>query len=231
MQSNRTHTDDFSFSPVTELISAYKSGEILILVDDENRENEGDFIIASEHATPEAINFMVKEGRGLVCVSITEERAKELELTPMHSDNSALLGTPFTVSVDAVEGTTTGISAFDRAKTIEKIIDPECRPDELARPGHMFPLVANPAGVLARPGHTEAVVDLAKLAGLKPSGVLCEILADNGEMARLPELMKVAERHRLKIGHIQDIINYRQNTEILVDLKSKTGIPTPANME
>jgi len=227
MRNDITPAEDFKFSKVEELIEAYQSGEIVILVDDEDRENEGDFIIAAEFATPEAINFMARQGRGLICISITEERSTELDLAPMNTDNSALLGTPFTISVDAIEGTTTGISAYDRAKTIQKMIDPACRPEELARPGHMFPLVANPAGVLARPGHTEAVVDLAKLAGLNPSGVLCEILSDNGEMARLPELMQIAAKHNLRIGHIKDIIQYRRDNETLIQLESRVDMPTP----
>ncbi|MGH1364022.1 MAG: GTP cyclohydrolase II [Calditrichia bacterium] len=226
MVSN-THTPQYDeFSSVAELIEAYKRGEVLILVDDEDRENEGDFIVASEHATPEAINFMAKEGRGLICVSITEKRAAALDLSPMSQENTALLGTPFTMSVDAIENTTTGISAFDRAITISKMIAADTSPTELARPGHVFPLVADSNGVLARPGHTEAVVDLAKLSNLNPSGVLCEILSEDGTMARLPELHRIAQKHGLKIGHIKDIISYRQSNEKLIELESRVDLPT-----
>ncbi len=214
------------FVTAAEAIELFKKGEILILIDDEDRENEGDFILAAERVTPQAIDFMAKYGRGLVCLSITEERAKQLQLAPMVSNNSALLGTAFTVSVDAVEGTTTGISAFDRAVTVQKMIDPNATPEDLARPGHLFPLVANSGGVLARPGHTEAVVDIAKAAGMTPSGVLCEILDDDGTMARLPKLIKIAEEFGLKIGSVRDIVNYRLRSETLVRKITDVDLPS-----
>jgi 3,4-dihydroxy 2-butanone 4-phosphate synthase/GTP cyclohydrolase II len=197
------------FVSAGEAIEAFGKGEMLILVDDEERENEGDLVIAAEYATPEAINFMAKQGRGLICVAISEARARQLELAPMVKQNTALLRTAFTVSVDAKEGTTTGISAFDRAVTIQTLIDPAAVPANLARPGHVFPLVANPGGVLSRPGHTEAVVDLARLAGKTPAGVLCEILDEDGTMARLPGLLQLAEKFNLKIARVGDLINHR----------------------
>jgi len=214
------------FVSAAEAIAAFGRGEMLILVDDEERENEGDLVIAAEHATAEAINFMAIHGRGLVCVAITEARARQLNLAPMVKENSALLGTAFTVSVDAWQGTTTGISAFDRAKTVQVMIDPAAVPDDLARPGHVFPLVAHPGGVLGRPGHTEAVIDLARLSGKNPAGVLCEILDEDGSMARLPKLMELAERFDLKIASVGDLINYRYKTEKLVKEVTDVHLPT-----
>ena len=203
---NKTgHATDV-FVNAEKAIEAFKNGEIIILTDDENRENEGDFIVAADHITPEVINFMVTHGRGLVCMSITEARARSLALVPMVSENTALLSTAFTVSVDAKSGTTTGISAFDRAVTVKTILDPNTKPHDLGRPGHLFPLIADPGGVLSRPGHTEAVVDIAKAAGLRPAGVLCEILDDDGSMARLPKLIRLAEKFSLKIASVSDII-------------------------
>lgn len=213
------------FVNAEEAIAAFRRGEMLILIDDEDRENEGDLVVAAEHATPENINFMAVHGRGLVCVSITPARAEALDLPPMVRDNSALLGTAFTVSVDAVHGTTTGISAFDRSVTIKTLIDPEARPKDLARPGHVFPLVANPDGVLARPGHTEAVVDLARAAGCAPAGVLCEILDDDGSMARLPRLIRLAEQFNLKIASVGDLIQYRRKNERLVRKLTDVHLP------
>jgi 3,4-dihydroxy 2-butanone 4-phosphate synthase / GTP cyclohydrolase II len=214
------------FVSIEEAIRRYAKGEMLILVDDENRENEGDLVMAAEHVTPEAINFMVTFGRGLVCTPITEERARELGLAPMCADNTAVHGTHFTVSVDARSGISTGISAFDRACTIQLLIEETTRPDDLARPGHIFPLIARDGGVLRRAGHTEATVDLARLAGLKPAAVLCEIMNEDGTMSRLPELEAFAARHRLVIANIADLIAYRKHTERLVRREATADLPT-----
>jgi len=209
-----THNNqEFVFAGIEEALEALRNGEIIILIDDEDRENEGDFIMAAEKVTPEAINFMTKYGRGLVCIAITPERAQELQLTAMVPENTALHGTSFTVTVDAVEGTTTGTSAQDRALTIRKIVDEKTRPEELARPGHIFPLIAVKDGVVRRRGHTEAVVDLSRLAGLKPAGVLCEILDEDGSMARLPKLIEIAREFHLKIITIDDLVKYRRSRE------------------
>jgi 3,4-dihydroxy 2-butanone 4-phosphate synthase/GTP cyclohydrolase II len=207
-------------------IEAIRAGKIVIVVDDESRENEGDFIMAASHATPERVNFMAKYGRGLICLPTTSERLQDLELDPMVRRNTAPHGTNFTISVDAL-GVSTGISASDRALTIRKFIEPNTRPEDLLRPGHIFPLEAKDGGVLVRAGHTEATVDLARLAGLPPVGVLCEILNDDGTMARLPELEKVAEEHDLVILTIQDLIAFRTETEKLVRRVVTTEIPNP----
>ncbi len=214
------------FIRIEEAIDRIRSGEMLILVDDENRENEGDLVIAAEHATAEAVNFMAKHGRGLICMPIEERRARGLGLTPMCPENTALHGTYFTVSVDAKEGITTGISAHDRARTIRVILDDRTRPDDLARPGHIFPLIAREGGVLRRAGHTEATVDLARCAGLQPAAVLCEILNDDGTMARLPQLEAFAKRHNLVIVSIADLIAYRKRTERLVQRIAVADLPT-----
>jgi len=214
------------FCSIEEAIQDIREGKILIVVDDEDRENEGDFIMAAESVTAEAINFMAKHGRGLICLPTTQKRLEDLGLGMMVDRNTAKMGTPFTVSIDAIHGTTTGISAFDRAQTVKVFIDPKTRPSDLARPGHIFPLAAREGGVLKRSGHTEAVVDLAKLAGLYPSGVLCEIMSDDGTMARLPELQKIAEEFGLKIATIADLIKYRRRTEKLVRRVAKTTLPT-----
>ena len=215
---------------IEEAIAAIKRGEIIIVVDDEDRENEGDMICASESVTPEIINFMTKEARGLICCAITEERCNELGLELMVGKNTAQYETPFTISVDLLGyGCTTGISASDRSKTIQAIINPKTKPEELGRPGHIFPLKAKTEGVLRRSGHTEASMDLARLAGFKPSGVLVEVLSDNGEMARLPELRQIADKHKLKLVSIKDLIEYRLNfdshikREIVVDLPTESG--------
>ncbi len=215
---------------IEEAIEEIKSGRILIVVDDEDRENEGDFIMAADKVTPEAINFMAKYGRGLICLPSTPERLEELQLSMMVDKNTAKLETPFTISIDAVEGTTTGISAYDRAQTIKVFIDPETKPRDLARPGHIFPLAAREGGVLARSGHTEAVVDFSKLAGLYPAGVLCEIMSEDGTMALLPELQEIAKQFNLKIATIADLIKYRRRTEKLIDLVAKTKLPTKYGM-
>jgi len=215
-----------SFCSIEEAIQDIREGKILIVVDDEDRENEGDFIMAAECVTPEAVNFMAKHGRGLICLPTTQKRLEDLGLGMMVDKNTAKMGTPFTVSIDAIHGTTTGISAFDRAQTVKVFINPKTMPSDLARPGHIFPLAAREGGVLKRAGHTEAVVDLARLAGVYPSGVLCEIMSDDGTMARLPELQKIAEKFGLKIATIADLIKYRRRTEKLVHQVAKTNLPT-----
>ena len=214
------------FCSIEEAIQDTREGKTLIVVDDEDRENEGDFIMAAESVTPEAINFMAKHGRGLICLPTTQKRLEDLGLGMMVDKNTAKMGTPFTVSIDAIHGTTTGISAFDRAQTVKVFINPKTKPSDLARPGHIFPLAAREGGVLKRAGHTEAVVDLARLAGLYPSGVLCEIMSDDGTMARLPELQQIAEKFDLKIATIADLIKYRRRTEKLVRRVAKTTLPT-----
>ena len=216
----------YKFNTIEDAIEDYRKGKILIVVDDEDRENEGDFIMAATEVTPEKINFMAKYGRGLICVPMTEERLNELELYSMVQRNTAHHGTQFTVSVDAVKDTTTGISAYDRSQTVKTLVDVNTHPNELARPGHIFPLRAENGGVLSRAGHTEAVVDLARLAGLYPAGVLCEIMNDDGTMARVPQLMKIAQKHHLKIITIRDLIEYRRLTEKLVHRKATTDFPT-----
>jgi len=216
----------YKFNRIDEAIEDFREGKILIVVDDEDRENEGDFIMAATKVTPEKINFMATKGRGLICVAMTEERLDELELHPMVQRITALHGTKFTVSVDAVKNTTTGISAHDRAQTIRVLIDPYAKPSDLARPGHVFPIKAEKGGVLSRAGHTEAVVDLARLAGLYPAGVLCEIMDDDGSMARVPKLMKLAKKYDLKIITIRDLIEYRRRTEKLVERQATAKLPT-----
>ncbi|MBB2147768.1 3,4-dihydroxy-2-butanone-4-phosphate synthase [Pedobacter sp. LMG 31462] len=192
---------------IPEAIDALKEGKVIIVVDDENRENEGDFITTAEAASPEVINFMITHGRGLVCAPLTNQRCQELELHQMVQQNTAAYETSFTISVDLIgNGCSTGISASDRSRTIRSLIDPKVKGYDLGRPGHIFPLRAHDGGVLARPGHTEATVDLARLAGMEPAGVLVEILKEDGEMARLPDLMKIAIKHKLKIISIEDLI-------------------------
>ncbi|MBI5868574.1 MAG: bifunctional 3,4-dihydroxy-2-butanone-4-phosphate synthase/GTP cyclohydrolase II [candidate division Zixibacteria bacterium] len=212
--------------PVEDAIAAIARGEIIIVVDDENRENEGDFVMAAGKATPEKVNFLVKHGRGLVCVPLEAERLEHLRLRPMVTHNTARLQTAFTESVDFVHGTTTGISALDRSLTICALADTETRPGDLARPGHIFPLQAREGGVLARAGHTEAAVDLARLAGLVPAGVLCEVMDDDGSMARLPKLLQTAREFGLKIISIADLIAYRRRTEKLVEKIEEIDLPT-----
>jgi 3,4-dihydroxy 2-butanone 4-phosphate synthase/GTP cyclohydrolase II len=215
------------FNPVEEVIQDFKKGKMAIVVDDKERENEGDLIIPAAKAGPEIVNFMAKHARGLICVAITMDRARELELSPMVGQNTSLHGTPFTVSVDAKHKTTTGISAYDRARTIKVIIDPKAKAEDLARPGHIFPLVSREGGVLVRAGHTEASVDLARLAGFYPAGVLCEIMSEDGRMARLPELLDFSRQHNLKISCLADIIHYRWKKEKLVQREAVTPLPTP----
>ncbi len=214
------------FSTIDEAISWIKQGRVVIVVDDENRENEGDLVLAAEFITPEKVNFLTKHGRGLICVPMPRKRIEELRLTPMVQFNTALHGTKFTVSVDAVKNTTTGISADDRAVTIETLVDDSAHPEDLGRPGHIFPIEAMPGGVLSRAGHTEATVDLCRLAGLKPYGVLCEILDDDGKMARLPQLLQMAGEMDLKIISVEALIEYRRRNEKLVKMVTMVDLPT-----
>ncbi len=214
------------FDNVSDAIQDIKKGRFVIVVDDEDRENEGDLIMAAEKVTPDAINFFAAHGRGLICVPMNNERLEELKLHPMVEDNTAKLGTRFTVSVDAVKGTSTGISTFDRAATIQALVNPQTEPSDLARPGHIFPIQAADGGVLARAGHTEAAVDLSRLAGLQPVGVLCEILDHDGNMARVPRLMEMADEFDLKIITIQELIGYRQSREKLIEKINAVNLPT-----
>ncbi len=218
---------DIRLNTIDEAVEDIKAGKIIIVVDDEDRENEGDFVTAAANATPEVINFMATYGRGLICATLTEQRCDELQLELMVGKNTAAFETNFTVSVDLIgHGCTTGISASDRSKTIKALIDPEIDPAELGRPGHIFPLRAKDGGVLRRSGHTEASVDLARLAGMEPAGVLVEIMKDDGEMARLPELLKIAAQHQLKIVSIKDLITYRLEKECLVVPEVTVNLPT-----
>lgn len=212
---------------IEDAIEAIRAGEVVIVVDDEDRENEGDFLTAARNATPEVINFMAKHGRGLICAPLTEARCEELGLDLMVRDNTALHETPFTVSVDVKgRGTTTGISAADRSKTMLALIDPATRSEDLARPGHIFPLKAQNGGVLRRTGHTEAAVDLARLAGFEPAGVIVEILNDDGSMARLPQLREISRQFGLKLISIEDLVAYRMRTERLVEREVEVQLPT-----
>jgi 3,4-dihydroxy 2-butanone 4-phosphate synthase/GTP cyclohydrolase II len=213
-------------SSIENAIRDIKKGKPIIVVDDERRENEGDFIAAAEKVTPKLINFMAKNGRGLVCVPLTQERLVDLNIPIMVQENTALHGTPFTVSVDVKKGTTTGISAFDRARTIKALIDKRSKPSDFARPGHVFPLRAVEGGVLRRAGHTEASVDIARLAGFKPAGVLCEIMDGDGTMARLASLRRIARRFHLKIISIRDLINYRRQKERFIERILEVPLPT-----
>ncbi|MCX7913573.1 MAG: bifunctional 3,4-dihydroxy-2-butanone-4-phosphate synthase/GTP cyclohydrolase II [Thermodesulfovibrionales bacterium] len=214
------------FNTIEEAIEDIANGKMVILVDDEDRENEGDLCMAAQMVTPEAINFMAKYGRGLICLSLTPQRVAELQLPMMTDTNTSSFGTAFTVSIEAKRGVTTGISAFDRAVTIKTAIDPKTKPEDLARPGHVFPLKAKAGGVLQRAGQTEGSVDLARLAGLYPAGVICEIMSDDGTMARVPELFEFARRHSLKIVTIKDLIQYRMRTERLVKRIATVQLPT-----
>ncbi len=216
--------DASAISPIEDIIEDARNGRPYILVDAEDRENEGDVIIPAQFATPEQINFMAKHARGLICLSITGDRARQLRLPPMAVDNQSGHGTAFTVSIEAREGVTTGISAHDRAHTIAVAVDPTKGADEIVSPGHVFPLVARDGGVLVRAGHTEAAVDISRLAGLNPAGVICEIMKDDGSMARLPDLVAFAQTHGLKIGTIADLIAYRRRTERQVERVLETPI-------
>ena len=210
----------------TEIIEEIRSGRMVVLVDEEDRENEGDLVMAAEFATPEAINFMAKHGRGLICLTLTEDRCRQLDLPLMVRDNRSPMGTNFTMSIEAAEGVTTGISAHDRAHTVRTAVRADASPADLVQPGHIFPLRAQPGGVLVRAGHTEAGCDLAQMAGVVPASVICEILKDDGTMARLPDLLVFAQTHGLKVGTIADLIQYRSRTESLIERAGERTIET-----
>lgn len=214
-------------SSTETIVKELKEGRMVVLVDDENRENEGDLVLAAEYVNAEAINFMARYGRGLICLTLTETRCRQLNLPLMVSDNRSPLTTNFTVSIEAAQGVTTGISAADRARTVQAAVARYARPEDLVQPGHVFPLMARRGGVLIRAGHTEAGCDLAQLAGLEPAAVICEILKDNGEMARLPDLLEFARFHGLKLGTIADLIHYRSQTERLIERAATRQLRTP----
>jgi 3,4-dihydroxy 2-butanone 4-phosphate synthase / GTP cyclohydrolase II len=216
-----------AISPISEVIAAIRGGEIVILVDDEDRENEGDLVFAADFVTPEKVNFLAKHGRGLICMPIAEEHASRLGLRPMVEQNRSRHGTNFTVSIEAAEGIATGISAHDRALTIKVACSKDAKPEDIVQPGHVFPLIAQRGGVLVRAGHTEACCDLARLAGLTPAAVLCEIMRDDGTMARLPDLVQFAAEHKVKIGTIADLIEYRSRHESLVRREFERELDTP----
>ena len=213
-------------STTTEIIADIRVGKMVILVDEEDRENEGDLVLAADFVTPEAINFMARYGRGLICLTLTEQKCRRLNLAPMVATNNAPLGTNFTVSIEAAEGMTTGISAADRARTVQAAVRADASPADIVQLGHIFPLLAQNGGVLVRAGHTEAGCDLAALAGATPASVICEILKDNGEMARLPDLIEFGREHNIRIGTIADLIHYRSRTESLVSRVSERDIET-----
>ena len=215
-----------TLSTTAEIIADLKAGRMIVLVDEEDRENEGDLVFAADFVTPEKINFLAKHGRGLICMPITAEHAERLRLPPMTSHNRSVHGTNFTVSIEAAEGISTGISAADRAHTVEVAARSDARPEDIVQPGHVFPLIAQPGGVLSRAGHTEACCDLTRLAGLNPSAVLCEIMNDDGTMARLPDLIPFAQAHGLKIGTIADLIHHRSRTERLVERIAERPLTT-----
>jgi 3,4-dihydroxy 2-butanone 4-phosphate synthase/GTP cyclohydrolase II len=215
-----------ALSPITDIIADLKAGCMVVLVDEEDRENEGDLVLAADFVTPEAINFMARHGRGLVCLTLTEERCRQLDLALMVSANRSSQGTNFTLSIEAAQGVTTGISAADRAHTVQVAIAADARPADIVQPGHIFPVMAQPGGVLNRAGHTEAGCDLARLAGRTPAAVICEIMNDDGTMARLPELVAFAREHRLKIGAIADLIHHRSRTERLVERLAERPLMT-----
>jgi 3,4-dihydroxy 2-butanone 4-phosphate synthase/GTP cyclohydrolase II len=216
------------FSPISEILDELRAGRMIVLVDDAKRENEGDLTLAAEKVTPQAINFMLKEGRGLVCLTLTPEKADQLNLQPQTADNTSTFGTGFTVTIDAKKGVTTGVSAADRAATILTVASDDCRPEDLARPGHIFPIRARKGGSLVRPGQTEGSVDLCRLAGLKPAGVICEIMNEDGTMARAPELREFCRKHSLKMCAVEDVIRYRRGTERLVEHRITCRMPTAA---
>ncbi|MBC8413352.1 3,4-dihydroxy-2-butanone-4-phosphate synthase, partial [bacterium] len=216
----------WKFHSIEEALEDIREGKMVVLVDDEDRENEGDLTIAAEKVTPEVINFMATHGRGLICLSMTPEKIESLNLPMMSDNNTSQFGTAFTISIEARKGVTTGISAADRAKTIKTAINPKAKPSDLARPGHIFPLRAQPGGVLQRAGQTEGSVDLARLAGLDHSGVICEIMNDDGTMSRVPELAKFARKHKLKMITVKDLIQYRMNNERLVKRLAEAKLPT-----
>src|SRR3989454_3017611 len=220
-------TSQLPFTDVPSAIEEIRSGRMIVVVDDEDRENEGDLTLAAEKVTPEAINFMAKYGRGLVCLALTEERLDHLRIGPMTTENTSNYGTAFCEAIDARDGVTTGISAYDRARTIKIAIDPATRPADLARPGHVFPLRARNGGVLVRAGQTEASVDLARLAGLIPAGVICEIMRDDGTMARVPDLIEFCQTHNLKMLTVAELIRYRMQHERYVHRVGEAGVGTP----
>jgi 3,4-dihydroxy 2-butanone 4-phosphate synthase/GTP cyclohydrolase II len=224
--ANASGKSPVAISPVEDIVADMKAGRIVILVDEEDRENEGDLVLASDHVTPEAINFMARFGRGLICLTLTRERCEYLKLPPMAARNGTVYSTAFTVSIEAAEGVTTGISAADRSRTIEVAVAKATKPTDLVQPGHVFPLQAVDGGVLMRAGHTEAGCDLAAMAGCSPSSVICEIMKDDGTMARLPDLQIFAAEHGLKIGTIADLIAYRSRTESLVHKVSSRAMQT-----
>ena len=224
--SNRTDKNEYKFNSIGEAIEDIRQGKMVILCDDEDRENEGDLTMAAEKVTPEAINFMAKLGRGLICLPLTSERCEELQLHPMVSENTSAFNTAFTVSIESKKNVTTGISASDRAITILTAIDPNTKPADLAKPGHIFPLKSAKGGVLVRSGQTEGAVDLARLAGLYSAGVICEIMNDDGTMSRVPELMEFAKKHNLKIITIKDLIQYRLRNESFIKKEAQTILPT-----
>ncbi|HUO44375.1 MAG TPA: bifunctional 3,4-dihydroxy-2-butanone-4-phosphate synthase/GTP cyclohydrolase II [Burkholderiales bacterium] len=215
-----------TISPIEDILADIRASRMVILVDEEDRENEGDLVLAADFVTPDAINFMARHGRGLICLTLTEEKCRSLNLPLMVASNSSRLGTNFTLSIEAARGVTTGISAADRARTVQAAVAGDARPADIVQPGHVFPLMAQQGGVLVRAGHTEAGCDLAQLAGLTPAAVICEILKDDGEMARLPDLIEFAQRHRLKIGTIADLIHHRSRTECLVARAFERDIET-----
>jgi 3,4-dihydroxy 2-butanone 4-phosphate synthase/GTP cyclohydrolase II len=215
-----------TLAPIPDIVADLKAGRMVVLVDEEDRENEGDLVLAAEHVTADAINFMARHARGLVCLTLTEERCRQLELAPMVRENRSGTGTNFTASIEAAEGVTTGISAADRARTVRVAIASDAKPTDLVQPGHVFPVMAMPGGVLSRAGHTEAGCDLARLAGLEPAAVICEIMKDDGTMARLPDLVEFARTHGLRIGAIADLIHYRSRTEKLVERIAERPLAT-----
>lgn len=215
-----------TIATIEEILTDFKQGKMVILVDEEDRENEGDLLLAADFITPEAINFMARYGRGLICLTLTEERCRQLQLPMMVTDNHSPLGTNFTASIEAASGVTTGISTADRARTVQVAVQADAKPEDLVQPGHIFPLKAQKGGVLARAGHTEAGCDLGRLAGLTEAAVICEVLKENGEMARLPDLIQFASEHQLKIGTIADLIHYRRRTESLIERVAERPVRT-----
>ncbi len=215
-----------NIAPIQDIIAEIRAGRMVVLVDEEDRENEGDLLMAAEFVTPEAINFMIRHARGLVCLTLTEERCRQLGLTHMARENKSPLGTNFTVSIEAAEGVTTGISASDRATTIRAAVKADARPADIVQPGHIFPIMARPGGVLVRAGHTEAGCDLARMAGVTPAAVICEIIKEDGEMARLPDLIEFAKLHGLKIGTIADLIEHRIQHEKLIKRAARRPVQT-----
>ena len=226
MKNETQAPSESQFHTITEALQEFQAGHCVILVDDEDRENEGDLVLAAELVTPDAINFMAKYGRGLICLALTPERVEELKLPPQTPENTAPFGTAFTVSIDAAKNITTGISAADRATTIKLAVDSATRPSDFARPGHVFPLKAHKGGVLRRAGQTEGSVDLARLAGLYPAAVICEIMNDDGTMARVPELLEFAKQHQLKVITVKDLIQYRLHRETFVKEMVRANLPT-----